>query len=37
MHEPRTCHVPTITTLFCIGVDRLGVGIHVSDRPGLGD
>ncbi len=24
MHEPRTCHLPNNTALFCIGVDCLG-------------
>ncbi|MFL5703406.1 MAG: hypothetical protein ACJ8AG_11355 [Ktedonobacteraceae bacterium] len=24
MPEPRTCHLPNITALFCIGVDHLG-------------
>jgi len=23
MSEPRTCHLPTSTELFCIGVERL--------------
>jgi len=25
MPEPRTCHLPNITALFCFGVDRLGL------------
>jgi hypothetical protein len=25
MPEPRTCHLPNITALFCIGVDLLGL------------
>ncbi len=24
MPEPRTCHLPNMTALFCIGVDHLG-------------
>lgn len=24
MPEPRTCHLPSITALFCIGLKRLG-------------
>ena len=45
MHEPRTYHLPNMTALFCIGVDRLGqaealqrhgADIVISDITGLG-
>jgi hypothetical protein len=45
MPEPRTCHLPHIPALFCIGVDRLGLAealqrhgadIVVSDITELG-
>jgi hypothetical protein len=44
MPEPRTCHLPDITALFCIGLKRLdqagarrqGSDIIVSDITELG-
>jgi len=45
MPEPRTCHLPTSTTLCCTGIDRLGMAealqlhcpdIVVSNKTGLG-
>ena len=36
MSEPRTCHLPNITALFCIGIERLGAETIVSDRIELG-
>ncbi|MFL5664819.1 MAG: hypothetical protein ACJ8BW_26255 [Ktedonobacteraceae bacterium] len=46
MPEPRTCHLPNITALFCIGVDHLGrtegvqhhdADIVVSNMTEMGD
>ncbi len=46
MLEPRTCLLPNITALFCIGIERLGLAealqrhgadIVVSDRTELED
>jgi hypothetical protein len=46
MPEPRTCHLPNSTALFCVGVARFGLAeaqlrlcsaiVVVSDIPGLG-
>lgn len=36
MPEPLTCHLPNITALFCIGIDRLVAAIVVSDATELG-
>lgn len=45
MPELRTCHLPNITALFCIGLNRLGLiktlqrqaaGIVVSDMTDMG-
>ena len=36
MPEPLTCHLPNITALFCIGIDRHGAAIVVSDMTKLG-
>ncbi len=36
MPEPLTCHLPNITALFCIGRDRLGAAIVVSNMTELG-
>jgi hypothetical protein len=45
MPEPLTCHLPSMTALFCTGVDRLdqteelqrhGADIVVSDMTELG-
>ena len=36
MPEPRTCHLPHITALFCTGIDRLSADIVVSDMTKLG-
>jgi hypothetical protein len=37
MPEPLTCHLPNITALFYIGIDRLGAAIVVSDMTERGD
>lgn len=31
MPEPRTCHLPKSTALACIGIDRLGADLVVTD------
>ncbi len=36
MLEPRTCHLPNNTALFCIGIERLGAETIVSDWTELG-
>jgi hypothetical protein len=35
MPELHTYHLPNITALFCIGIDRLGATIVVSDTTEL--
>ncbi len=36
MPEARTYHLPKNTALFCIGIDRPGANIVVSDMRELG-
>jgi len=36
MPEARTCHLPNSTALFCIGIDRHGAEIVVTDMTKLG-
>ncbi len=36
MPEPLTCHLPNITALLCIGIDRLSAAIVVSNMTELG-